>query len=106
MLASYLKRNECRRYVKSILKNPLLSIMKETAKIRLDPIEIERQLKRGGPRRAEANTENRVRQRTSATMNDMVEKKKPVHHANPNSSEENSSNYSNRHIYPQLFNKF
>jgi len=80
--------------------------MKETAKIRLDPIEIERQLKRGGPRRAEANTENRVRQRTSATMNDMVEKKKPVHHANPNSSEENSSNYSNRHIYPQLFNKF
>ncbi len=94
MLASYLKRNECRRYVKSILKNPLLSIMKETAKIRLDPIEIERQLKRGGPRRPDTNTENRVRQRTSATMNDMVEKKKPVHHPNSTNPEENSSHYS------------
>lgn len=39
MLSSYLKRPECKRYVKSILKDPLLVSVKETTKIRLDPEE-------------------------------------------------------------------
>ena len=39
MLSSYLKRPECKRYVKSVLKDPLLVTVKETTKIRLDPDE-------------------------------------------------------------------
>ena len=36
ILTAYLKRNECRRYVKTILKAPFLASIRETAKIRLD----------------------------------------------------------------------
>jgi len=46
MLSSYLKRPECKRYVKSVLKDPLLVCVKETTKIRLDPDELERLLEK------------------------------------------------------------
>lgn len=46
MLSSYLKRPECKRYVKSILKDPLLVSVKETTKIRLDPEELARAIEK------------------------------------------------------------
>ena len=55
---------------------------------------IERQLKRVGARRTEVNMENRVRQRTSATLTDMVDKKKTPNPGNPAGSEEFFSGYS------------
>jgi len=46
MLSSYLKRPECKRYVKSVLKDPLLVSVKETTKIRLDPEELARAIEK------------------------------------------------------------